>query len=324
MDKYDYNMAIIGDLRGTTGLQFQFKLQKVLSRYYKALDKKYEMPSPYGGDDKNDGWVIEDAIFYQVFAPTQIRKSFGKEMQQKFKEDLIGLVKKIKDGKWNGKINKFVFITNTFDTPLPKDPERFYHNCAEKVMVDFGMKFDYRVDNLDYVHELLTNISDLDVLMDIASVLKVKNTIPVSSITERMLLDTMEIINSNMNEKILGGLNFADYKRISTIEKIHVNQLGDKEAEIELFLKHLDVVENTVEIINQDITCSNMFERVINLVICKYKLLSAKFKGIELWENLCKEIQKYSPGEGFTGLSAKLLVVFIFDKCDIFEKKEGG
>ncbi len=323
MDKYDYIVAILDDLRGTTGLQFQFKIQKVLSKYYKSLGKTYEMPAPYGGDDKNDGWVIEDAIFYQIYAPTQVKSSLSKDIQDKFEEDLVGLVKKLNEGKWNGKLNKFIFIVNTFDVPLPKDPDRFFYNLVKDIKEKNKIEFDYRVDNLDYINDILIEISNIEVLEDIASILKVKNTIPIDSITEKILLDTIEAIGSNMNEKLVGTLSFGSYEKISTIKKIYINDLESKKEEIELFMNHLDVVESTVEIINQDIRCSNTFERVVNLIISKYEVLSKRYKGVELLESLYKEIQKYSPGEGFTGTPTKLLIVYVFDKCDIFEKEEG-
>lgn len=324
MDKHDYIVAIIDDLRGTTGLPFQLKLQKVLSKYYKALGKTYEMPAPYGGDDKNDGWVVEDATFYQIYAPIQVKRSLGKDIQDKFQEDLEGLVKKIKEGKWNGKLNKFVFIVNTFDLPLPKDSNRFYHSVVKKISEENEIKFDFIIGNLDYINDILLEISNIEVLEDIASNLKVKNTIPVNSITEGMLFDIIETIGSNMDDKLIGKLNFGDYERVSTLKKIYVNDLGSKREEIELFMKHLDVVESAVEIINQDIKCSNTFERAIGLVISKYRTLSSRYKGVELLNNLCEEIQKYSTRRGFTENPTKLLIVYIFDKCDIFEKREGG
>lgn len=323
MDKYDYKSAILSELRGTTGLSFQIKMGIVLSKYYTELKKTYEMPSPYGGDDKNDGWVVEDALFYQIYGPTQLKLSLSKNIQNKFKEDLTELIKKIKEGKWNGRIKKFIFIVNTFDVPLPKDSDRFYDKVVEKVKIENGIEFEYIIKNLDYIDNILNKISNIEVLKDMVSALKVKNIIPVDSITEKMLLDTVEIIGSNFNNKMIGKLNFGDYEKVSTIKKIYINKLDEKKEEIELFMKHLDVVENTVRIINEDIRSANTFERVVGLVISKYEMLSNKYSDVVLLEKLSIEIQKYSPGIGFTENSTKLLIVYIFDKCDIFEKEEG-
>lgn len=322
LDEYDCRMAILDDLRGTTGLQFQLKIREVLRLYYKSFDKKYEMPSPYGGDDKNDGWVPQDAIFYQIYAPTQVKSSLSKEIRKKFENDLIGLVEKISEGSWGGNLNKFIFIVNTFDTPLPKDPDRFFDSVVKKIKKENGIEFDYRVDNLDYIQDILMEISDINVLMEIASTLKVKNIVLVESITEKLLMDTIESIASNINKKLFCSLNYSDYKKISTIQKIYINDLGNKKEEIESLINHLDIVESTVEIINQDIKSSTAFTRVVNLIISKYKELSKKYNGVELLENLVAEIQKYSPRNGFTEYPTRLLICYVFDRCDIFKKEE--
>lgn len=323
MDKYDYRNAIVSELRGTTSLQFQFKVREVLKRYYAELGKTYEMPSPYGGDDKNDGWVVEDAIFYQIYSPTQLKNTLAKNIQDKFESDLVGLIEKLKEGKWNGKLNKFIFLVNTFDVTLPKDPDRFFENLTESIKEKYDIEFDYVVSNLDYISDLLIKINNIDVLQDIASVLKVNNIIPVESITERILFDTIEAIASNLSGKFIGTLNFKTYQRISTIKKIYINKLVDKKDEIELYLKNLDVVESAVGTVNQDMQSSILFERVVNFIIDKYKTLSCEYNGVELLEEIYRQIHKHTLGEGFTEAPLKLLIVYVFDKCDIFEREEG-
>lgn len=322
MDKYDYITAILDDLRGTTGLDFQFKMEKVLSCYYEAHGKTFEMPSPYGGDYKNDGWVVEDAIFYQFYAP-QPKEMLGKDIRNKFESDLKGLVEKINKGKWGGKINKFIFIANTIDLPLPKDPDRFYENVVKKVQAQSGLKFDFEVNNLDYLRRNLKQMG-LERLKEITAHLKVKSLIPINEITEKLLLDLIETIDKNLGEKTIGRQVPGGYERKSTLEKIHINDLDDRRKEIEACIEHLDVVESAARIINQDLEFSNKFERVIGLVILKYRALVGKYKGVELLDNLCVEIQKYSPYLGHTQTPTLLLVIYIFDKCDIFEMEEGG
>ena len=92
MDRYDYIESIILFLKGVTGINYQLKIKEILSIYYKYRGKSYEMPDFYGGDQKNDGWVIEDGIFYQIYAPTRLKDSLKKEIQEKFIDDLRGLL----------------------------------------------------------------------------------------------------------------------------------------------------------------------------------------------------------------------------------------
>lgn len=124
-DRYDYISLIIKVLQGTTGMNFQKLVGKVLKEYNKYMGKTYEMPDAYGGDKKNDGWVVEDALFYQIFAPARYNDSLKKNMQKKFSEDLEGLLEKVyKENLWNGNVKEFVFLVNTFDNNLPEDSER--------------------------------------------------------------------------------------------------------------------------------------------------------------------------------------------------------
>lgn len=136
-----------------------------------------------------------------------------------------------------------------------------------------------------------------------------------------MLIDLIEEINHNIGLKQI-NINVAlDYKKISTMDKIRLNDLEAIKDELENYLNNLDIVESAVTIINENIISENKFEKVLNLVISKYEALSDSYKGIELFNNLCESIQEYSPGKGFTEVATKLLIVYIFDKCDIFKKE---
>ena len=99
LDRYDYIESIVSFLKGVTGINYQLQLKEILAAYYKYLGKIYEMPDFYGGDQKNDGCVLEDGLFYQVFAPTRLKDSLKKEIQEKFVEDLSGLLNIIYEEK---------------------------------------------------------------------------------------------------------------------------------------------------------------------------------------------------------------------------------
>ena len=68
LDRYDYIESILIFIKGITGINYQLQIKEILRAYYKYIGKTFEMPDYYGDDQKNDGWVVEDAIFYQVFA----------------------------------------------------------------------------------------------------------------------------------------------------------------------------------------------------------------------------------------------------------------
>jgi len=321
LDKYDYIETIVMYLKGVTGINYQLQLKEVLSAYYKSIGKTYEMPDFYGGDQKNDGWVVEDAVFYQVFAPTRLKDSLKKEIQDKFTADLSGLLKIIYDeNKWSGDVKEFIFIVNTFDSNLPHDSERFFDNKVLEFKKKYNLDFKYRVVNTDYIRDTLYKIEDIEILKQISATLRIKGMIDFNAITETIITDLIIGISGNLNEKLMNGATETTYDRISTIKKIDINGLSSKKEEIENIISKLDVVENAVNNINQDILSENKFERVKNFIIEKYKELCSEYKGIDLYEKLIALVLSYSQDKWNLEMPMRFLIVYIFDKCDIFEK----
>lgn len=322
MDKYDYVESIVTFLRGVTGINYQLQLNYILKSYYKYLGKVFEMPDFYGGDQKNDGCVLEDGVFYQIFAPTRLKESLKKEIQKKFSEDLDGLLKIIyEDKKWNGKLNEFIFIVNTFDNNLPHDSEGFFEETVKVYREKYCIYFNYKVTNTDYIHEILTEISDIEVLKSISSKVRVKGIIDHNAITEKIIIELIIRIAGILSTKVINNKTIQSYERISSIKKISVNSLDERREEIESIISKLDVVEGAINTINQDILYENQFERVKSHIIDKYKILSEKFSGVDLYKMLINETQAYVNNEWDLETPVKFLIVYIFDKCDIFEKE---
>lgn len=322
LDRYDYIESIMMFIKGITGINYQFQIKEILRAYYKYIGKTFEMPDYYGGDQKNDGWVVEDAIFYQVFAPTRLKNSLKKEIQDKFKGDLDGLLNIVyNEGKWKGKIQKFIFIVNTFDGNLPHDSESFFDGVVEELKVKYGVEFEYSLVNGDYIRDLLYEVNDIEVLKRISSTLHIKNLIDFNAITETIIINLIEEISGNLNIKLMGGTGFETYERISSLNKISINNLEDRREEIENIISKLDVVEKAVNNINQEILFENKFERVKDFVINKYSELSDKYEGIKLYDILVEETLTYTNSKTMVQIPMKFLIVYIFDKCDIFKKE---
>ncbi len=322
MDRYDYIESIVSFLKGVTGINYQLQLKEILAVYYKYLGKVYEMPDFYGGDQKNDGCVLKDGLFYQVFAPTRLKDSLKKEIQEKFVEDLSGLLNIIyEEKKWNGRLNNFIFIVNTFDNNLPHDSEGFFEKKVNEFKEKYAITFQYRVTNTDYVRDILTEINDIEVLKRISATLRVRNMMDYNAINEQIIMDLIIGISGNLSCQSINGESTQSYQRISSVEKISINSLDGKRDEIESIISKLDVVENAVNTINQDILYDNKFERVKEQVISKYVELSAQVHGVELYNTLINEMLSYSQDKWNLDVPMKFLIVYIFDKCDIFEKE---
>lgn len=234
MDKYDYIESIVLFLNGITGIDYQLQLRTILKNYYDYFGKVYEMPDFYGGDRKNDGWVKDDKVFYQIFAPTRLKESLKKEIQKKFREDLEGLLKIIyEEKKWKGEIKKYIFIVNTFDNNLPPDDEDFFENTVVELKKKYNIDFNYRVCNSEYVREILEEIDDIKVLEKISATLRIRNLIDEDAITETMIIDLIEEISGNLNELALKNNFQSTYERVSSLKKIQINKLDEKREQIE-------------------------------------------------------------------------------------------
>lgn len=326
MDRYDYINSIVEFLRGKTGINFQKLVGVVLKEYYTYKKNTYEMPSPLGGDKKNDGWVVETGVFYQIYAPSKNGESQKKDIHGKFSEDLGGLLDNVYNkGLWNGAVNEFIYIVNTFDNDLPEDSERYYEKEVKRLQGDYKISFEHRVVNVSYIFDVLCEIEDISILEKISALLRIKSMVDYNAISEQIMIDLIMRISSNISQKYMDALqnkaNNKQYERVSSVKKISINDLDDKREKIEKIISSLDVVENAVKYINQDILFENRFERVKNYIVDKYAELRESFCGIELYDKLIADVISNSGYEALNEVGAEFLVVYIFDKCDIFEKE---
>lgn len=326
MDRYDYINAIIEYLRGRTGMNFQKLVREVFKEYNACSGKTYEMPDAYGGDQKNDGWVVEDALFYQIYAPARNNESLKKNMQKKFTADLEGLLKKVyEENRWNGRIAEFIFLVNTFDNDLPEDSERYYDKEVARLKKKYNITFKHKVVNLSYVYDILCKIEDKSVLEKISSIMRIKGMIDYNAVSEEIMTKLILKISSNMSKKYINLLqkkNDTDvYERISSVSKISVNKLDEKRDIIESIISKLDVVELAIKNINQDILFENQFDRVKTFIVSRYEELAKQYQGVELYDKIIQDIVSYAGYDVIDETSVEFLIVYIFDKCDIFEKE---
>ncbi|MEK4776008.1 hypothetical protein NST86_06545 [Bacillus sp. FSL L8-0199] len=324
LDNYDYIETIITDLRGTTDINFQMKVGEVLKVYCKSKELTYEMPNSSGGDDKNDGWIVELKRFYQIFSPQQLRDSLRKDIQKKFTKDLEKLLELLYvTGKWNGEIKDFIFIVNTIDRNLPHDSERYFESERLRFEGKYNISFNAEVVNVDYIRDLLEELN-IDELSGLSARLKVKSIIDYNAMNSKLFYEFIDILNESIQNKFRGKIktNSSDYKRISSPFKITKNQLDDVVDEIEDIMLELHLLEDIVSTVYQDINYTDKFERVISYIIQEYEDLSKENKGVELYKKIIENLIEFLEYKRSFEFPAKMLVVYIFDKCDIFEKEE--
>lgn len=323
LEKYDYIQSITRNLRGTTDINFQFSIRIVLKEYCSANGLKYEMPNSSGGDDKCDGWIENKSIFFQIYSPQQPKKSVRQDIQKKFKDDLTGLLSLIcEDGKWGGKIEEFIFLVNTFDRPLPHDSDRFFDALVSDMKMKYDIDFQYRVDNLDYITDEILRSLDIENLEFISSKLGIKNTIDYNAVSLEAVYSVIDKISAKVQQLVFLDTEVDNYyKRISAPSKINLNNLNSYKTKIENIILKLGIIEEILVTVNADFDYSDKFERVISFIIGKYKILSKDYEGTELYDKVVASvIDACDNNEGLV-IPCEMLLVYVFDKCDIFEKE---
>ncbi|WP_057763324.1 hypothetical protein [Cytobacillus praedii] len=324
LDTYDYIETIITDLKGTTDINFQVKVGEILKVYCNSKNYTYEMPNSSGGDDKNDGWIIELKRFYQIYSPQQLRGSLKQDIQKKFSEDLEKLLELLYiDGKWDGEIKEFIFIVNTIDRNLPHDSERYFQNERNKYEAKYSISFIAKVVNIDYIRELLEELG-IHELRKLSARLKVNSIIDYNAMSSRLFYEFIDILNEGIQNKFRGQIktNSSDYNRLSSPSKITLNKLNDIADEIEDIMLELHLLEEIVSTVYQDINYIDKFERVVSYIIQEYEDLSKECNGVELYNKIIQNLIAFGEYKRSFMFPAKILVVYIFDKCDIFEKEK--
>lgn len=324
MDKWDYVESIVSELKGTTDLNFQVKVGEVLKEYYTRHKKlTYEMPNSSGGDDKNDGWVMEEKLFFQIYSPQQFKISFRKDLQKKFSEDLEQLLNLIyNSGKWNGELKEFIFIVNTIDRNLPHDSSRYYETERIRLQNKYNIQFSVKVVNVDFIRDLLLEMNDEN-LRNLSSLLRITSRIDYNALTLKIFYELIDILSEGIHLKYRKKLSTTsnDYKRISTPEKISLNNLGSISEDIEQLILDLHILDEMINNVYQDLEYTDKLERIILYIIEEYTRLAVNHKGVVLYNELIAKLISYTSNKTTLLMPAELLVVYTFDKCDIFEKE---
>lgn len=103
-EKYILRILFKNKIHEANGQAFEDIFTSIMNYF----EPDFKQIKPWGniGDRKNDGYIPSKGVFFQVFAPEDIRKSYP-EVISKLKSDFSGLVK-----KWNQPIKEFYFIVN--------------------------------------------------------------------------------------------------------------------------------------------------------------------------------------------------------------------
>jgi len=313
---------IIDSIKGRVGTDFQVDMNKILYEYWQFKSRLFESVSWFGGDKKNDGWVKDLALFYQIYSPRYLSEYFKKALQDKFSEDLMGLgdvvfVQKL----WEGKMDEYLFVVNDKGLGLPEDSTNFYQTQIDILNKKYGSKTTHQILTINEIYDMLYEIKDTYFIDRLISKLDLNQSLEAAETTSQEIIEFLNRVADNIGDAYING-NPDDFHRISTDVKIEINHLVSHYEEIKSKLSKLTVVDKAFREINADTKTSVMFESVKNYFVKEYERLSAYYIGDQLYEEMLRITHDISNNYSAYSKAGELVLLYIFDRCDIFEKEE--
>ena len=315
-NKMDLISSVIDNMRGSTGDSFESKVHIILSRYYKYIGKEFSHHRSWGGEKGNDGWVKDDCIFYQVYAP--LTGGTKSSIFKKFKNNLNKLLNAvINDNKYGGSIKEYFFIVNTMDQGLPPDEDGVIDVTTTEMSEKYNVKIQCSLHNLDYVQNLLESIDDEIVLGSIAYYVKapVLNDLGRYTLHTKDILEYFEGLLKNIEAK--NDFISTEFDRIPLASKIETNDLQSVKDSINIVASKLDVVENARKILDDPVPRINS---IIAYYVSAYQeAIQKDLVNIDAYSNIIKSAIEVA-GKNYEA-HAEYVLVYILNRCEIFEKE---
>lgn len=257
----------------------------------------FQQIKPWGriGDRKNDGYIQSKGIFFQVFSPEEITKSYV-NVVEKLNTDFKGLSE-----RWSP-VNEFYFVVNDKYQGVNAD-------CEQAIQ---AIKRQHQLEDAGF--KTASNLEDLLFSLDDDQISSVVGFLPDPASIQLDYSILSEIIGHLMQLSLpitqsSSRIIYPDWGK-----KITFNNLSSKEAE---YLNNGSLqIGSLDEYLNNE---SNFFaETIKDKVRTIYIECSEKYSGDELfWEVVAKISPK--PQSGIQAAVIILLAKY-FETCDIFEE----
>jgi hypothetical protein len=257
----------------------------------------FQQIKPWGriGDRKNDGYIQSKGIFFQVFSPEEITKSYV-NVVGKLNTDFKGLSE-----RWSP-VNEFYFVVNDKYQGVNAD-------CEQAIQ---AIKRQHQLEDAGF--KTASNLEDLLFSLDDDQISSVVGFLPDPASIQLDYSILSEIIGHLMQLSLpitqsSSRIIYPDWGK-----KITFNNLSSKEAE---YLNNGSLqIGSLDEYLNNE---SNFFaETIKDKVRTIYIECSEKYSGDELfWEVVAKISPK--PQSGIQAAVIILLAKY-FETCDIFEE----
>jgi hypothetical protein len=291
-EKHILRILFKNRILASNGQSFEDLFTHIMS--YK--EKDFQPIRPWGniGDRKNDGYIKSRGIFYQVFAPEDISKSYP-DVIKKLNKDFVGL-----KSHWSP-INEFYFVVNDKYLGVNADSEiEIQHLKANHALKESSFVTAKDLEN--WLFELKDD--------EILSI--------VGSIPDPSKINVLEY--SVINDVIDHIMNLSGYSGTNPVIqlpdweiKIQFNNLSQAVKSI-LDSASIHVNDLEVYLSNQGNFLSDSLRDKLNEI---YESAKIKYSGDELFFSI---LGIATPKETFPFKNSTLVIMAkYFESCDIFE-----
>ncbi|NOU18059.1 MAG: hypothetical protein HOO91_10945 [Bacteroidales bacterium] len=278
-------------IRRSDGNAFEDLFTQVMN----YAEPEFEQIKPWGniGDRKNDGFIRSKGIFYQVFAPEDISKSYPDAIV-KLEKDFAGLV-----SQWNP-VKEFYFVVNDKYKGVNADANQTIANIVKDNSLIKG-----KILTAKDLERIVFELPD-DQILKIVSYLP--NLEQITNLNFSVLTQVVGYIMKLPVNPISGRIKFPDWD-----EKIIFNNIS-KETK-----QHLDTASFSLGALNEFLANENFLaEELQKKLIGLYEELKPSYNGDSLFWEI---VNKCMPKNEQAFLTPILAVMAkYFESCDIFEE----
>ncbi len=295
-DKGKYLARILFKLKihETEGKSFEDLFAHIMN--YSEPD--FQRIKPWGsiGDRKNDGYIPSQGIYFQVYAPEDIRKSLGNAIK-KLESDFAGLLEKWKE------IKAYYFVINDKYHGVPAH----LLQAIQKIANDHEIKAE--VWGVNKLEDLVFSSLDDDQILSITGSFPNPEEIHLDySVLDEVITHLMKIDISDIQD---GDIKYPNWG-----EKIEFNGLSEAvKRYLEQGFLHVAELDECLDN-NSNFFAEQVKDRVREIYINKAR----EFSGDKLFMKIMNTISHRQ--EQLFQFAAIIIMAKYFEICDIFKKPE--
>jgi len=294
-DKYLARIIFRNRLLESDGNSFEHLFTTIMN----YAEPEFKQIKPWGkiGDRKNDGYIKTKGIYYQVYAPEDLRSNYP-DMVKKLKDDFSGLL-----ANWS-QINEFYFLVNDKFKGVNAEAEKIMNQLITNNNLSKG-----GIITASFLEEKLFSLSD-DQIKVVIGIIPDPSKI-------KLEYNTLNEVISHIMELSLEQAHVSEILMPDWDEKIKFNQLSSATAhllnngyfQINNLQKYLDN--------NSQFLADDLRDKMNEIYIYE----KSKHTGDELFWAI---VNKASPKNISSYQSAVIVIMAkYFEACDIFERPDG-